>query len=148
MSRIAVLEAQVATTSEDAIVSLSAAPVAGFNTTVSLLAGAGAWAPGISMPEPRSDLQAVRCGTHIFVLGGLNLSNVVVPTVWAFDPIHETYDTFKTPMPTPRYRFGAACLDGKIYAAGGFDTSEAGMVGTSLASVDVYDVSTDTWVAG
>lgn len=70
-------------------------------------------------------------------------------TVWSYDYINEVYDaTTHAPMPTPRYRFGAACLNSMIYVAGGFDSSAAGEIGASLATSDVYDVAQNVWSAG
>lgn len=149
MGRVTELEGRADTFEARAIVSDSPHVISGYDKTVSLLAGAGAWAPGVNMPQKRSDLQAVRCGNDIIVLGGLNATNGVVDTVWAFDPIFETFNVSKVPMPTGRYRFGAACLgDRYLYVAGGFDSSETGSTGESLASVDVYDVVTDAWASG
>lgn len=150
--RVADLEMQIQTFTEaGALVTVgSGIPLVGgsakLNVTTSLLAGSGAWAPGVAMPNARSDLQAILCAGQVFVLGGLNLNNTVVDDVWSFDPIYETFKTSHTPMPTPRYRFGATCVDDShIYVGGGFDSSAAGEVGTSLASVDVLDVITGTW---
>jgi hypothetical protein len=41
-------------------------------------------------------------------------------------------------MPTPRIDFGAAGVDDKIYAIGGF-------LGTTLDIVEEYDPSNDSW---
>ncbi|WP_164931687.1 fibronectin type III domain-containing protein [Longirhabdus pacifica] len=46
-----------------------------------------------------------------------------------------------TPMPTPRYGFGTATVDGKIYTIGG-STYE---LGPATGVVEVYDTKTDTW---
>jgi N-acetylneuraminic acid mutarotase len=46
--------------------------------------------------------------------------------------------TAKAPMPTPRIDFGAAVVNDKIYAIGGFS-------GTTLALVEEYDPSNDSW---
>ena len=47
-----------------------------------------------------------------------------------------------------RFRFSAACLDGSVYVAGGYETSadgeDAGNLKT-LATVDRYDVAGQTW---
>jgi hypothetical protein len=46
--------------------------------------------------------------------------------------------TAKKPMPVPRVFFGAAAVQGKIYAIGGYS-------GSTLSRVDVYDPATDSW---
>jgi N-acetylneuraminic acid mutarotase len=48
---------------------------------------------------------------------------------------------FKTPMPTPRYRFGVAEVQGKIYVIGGIATDGI----THLTVNEMYDPTTDTW---
>ena len=55
------------------------------------------------------------------------------------EDMNELYSTVHTPMPTPRFRFGATCHDDKIYVAGGFADLETGNSGMSLATTDVYD---------
>jgi hypothetical protein len=107
----------------------------------------GEWAPGVQMPEERSDHQAVFCFGKIIILGGLNMTGEAVATTWEFDPIIETFATGKAAMPTARYRFGATCLEGRVYVAGGYPTKAAGDAGQCLSTVDVYDVATDTWSA-
>lgn len=107
----------------------------------------GEWAPGVQMPEERSDHQAVFCSGKIIILGGLNITGEAVATTWEFDPIIETFATGKAAMPTARYRFGATCLEGRVYVAGGYPTKAAGDAGQCLSTVDVYDVATDTWSA-
>lgn len=46
----------------------------------------------------------------------------------------------KTPMPTPRLEAGAAVVNGKIYVIGGFS-------GSTLATTEEYDPTTDTWAS-
>jgi len=129
---------------QSVVLSTVALAPAGFSS-ISLFDGE--WAPGVQMPSERSDHQSVLCGGKIVLLGGLNGSAEAVATTWAFDPVLETFDTGKAPMPTARYRFGAACLDGKVYVAGGYPTKAAGDAGQCLSSVDMYDVGADTWTA-
>ena len=50
-------------------------------------------------------------------------------------------------MPTGRFRFSAACLDGHVYVAGGYATYANGTNGTCLATVDRYDVTGKTWAS-
>ena len=141
------LEAKAAIT-EGLVVTRSAVPPEGHVFGGSLNAGTGEWAPAVHLPEERSDLQAVACGGTIVVLGGINGTNVVQSTTWAFDPVAEVWATDLPPMPTGRYRFSAACLDGHVYVAGGYasfadgDTSDNAKC---LATVDRYDVAGKTW---
>jgi N-acetylneuraminic acid mutarotase len=48
----------------------------------------------------------------------------------------------KAPMLTARSYLGAAALNGKVYAVGGFSST-----GTVLATLEVYDPTTNTWTA-
>lgn len=79
----------------------------------------------------------------------LNSTGHVQSTVWAFNPIDETFDTSKSAMPTGRARFGASCVDNKyVYVAGGFATAADSDAGRCLSSVDIYDVEQDSWASG
>lgn len=131
------------------LVSADADPPAGFVTSSSILTGAGSWAAGTKMPSAHSDQQAVTCAGKIYLLGGQDADRnapTVLGGVLAFDPVNEVYLADLAPMPTPRYRFGAACLDDqKIYVAGGFENATAGNEGWSMGTVDVYDIATNTW---
>ena len=142
------LEAKAAIT-EGLVVTRSAVPPAGYVFGQSLNAGTGDWAPTtVHMPEERSDLQAVACGGKIVVLGGINATNVVQSTAWAFDPFAEVWATDLPPMPTGRTRFSAACLDGHVYVAGGYASYAHGEDDDNahcLATVDRYDVAGKTW---
>ena len=145
VDKIHSLETQLSESSQ-VLVSASATAPQGFTGTSALLTGAGEWAPGAFMPEERSDFHAVACEDgKIVLLGGLNHSGHVVDTVWIFDPTSETYSVGKAPMPTGRYRFGAVCLNNKVYAAGGYPTAAAGDAGQCLSTVDIYDTAADTW---
>jgi len=85
----------------------------------------------------------------VYLLGGQDASQTnptVLGDVLAFDPVNEVYRAGLAPMPTPRYRFSAACLDDQhIYVAGGFENATAGNAGWSLRTVDVYTIATNTW---
>ena len=148
VEKVHTLETQLG--ASQVLVSASATAPEGFaGGTSALLTGSGEWAPGAYMPEERSDFHAVACEDgKIVLLGGLNHSGHVVDTVWTFDPIAESYSIGKAPMPTGRYRFGAVCLNNKVYAAGGYPTAAAGDAGQCLATVDVYDTASDVWSAG
>ena len=50
-------------------------------------------------------------------------------------------------MPTGRFRFSAACLDGSVYVAGGYAAYADGDSGACLATVDRYDVAGKAWAA-
>ena len=129
--------------SEKAKLSTSAIAPSGYKA-ISLFDGE--WAAGVQMPVERSDHQAIYCVGKIVIIGGLDAAAQVSSTTWLFDPVLEIFDTAK-PMPTPRFRFGAACLNGKVYVAGGYPTKAAGDAGQCLSTVDVYDVAGDVWMS-
>jgi len=137
------------------VVSTDATPPIGYRQSSSLLTGGGQWATGTDMPSERSDLQSLSCGGQLLLLGGLNHSGVVMGNMWAFDPINEIYSE-QASMPTPRCRFGAACVSKTgqagtshmLYVAGGFADADTGNSGQSLASVDIFDVASGMWMSG
>jgi len=135
---------ELKSSSNDLRISNSAVAPAGYSA-ISLFDGE--WAPGAHMAQERSDFQAVICDGKSFLLGGLDASGSVVDTVIQFDTVLEVYSTLPVRMPQPRYRFGAACLDGKVYVAGGYASSADGDAGSCLATMDVYDVAAGTWAA-
>ncbi|MBT8387259.1 MAG: T9SS type A sorting domain-containing protein, partial [Ignavibacteria bacterium] len=65
-----------------------------------------------------------------------------VGTMEVYDPIQDTWDTTKAPMPTSRVEFGACAVIGKIYAIGGATNHGASPFGM----VEEYDPSTGLWV--
>lgn len=138
----------------DTIITPAATAPDGYSMVSSLLTGTGTWAATSDMPVAKSDLQSISCLNketrllEVVLLGGLDAAGDVVGDVYTFDPVNEVYSAPLTPMPTPRYRFGAACKDGKVWVAGGFNNSHAGNMGWSIDSVDIYDVATDTWTSG
>jgi hypothetical protein len=89
------------------------------------------------LPIAIRDYAAVAANGRIYVLGGTDPTTGASSTaVWEFTPGRGggTWRQLATPMPVARSYFGAALLNGKIYAAGG------GLAGynTTLGSVDVF----------
>ena len=87
----------------------------------------------------------VAYGSAIFIIGGLsndtNGNATVLSSVVKYDTYLGTVTEVK-PMPKPRYRFGHALINGKVYVAGGIITYDAVIPENS---VDVYDIATDSW---
>lgn len=104
--------------------------------------GQGEWVIKQPIIEARSDLQAIVCAGKVYLLGGYDESNNVSGSVIEYDPVFET-QTLKAEM-TPRARFGAGCVDGKIYVAGGMTASGDA---PQTATGQVYNPTTDTWAA-
>jgi len=76
--------------------------------------------------------------SNVFLLVILIISSLYVVYI---RPVKATEDswTTKEPMPTARYRFGIAAVNGKIYAIGGQAS------GVTLGTNEEYDPATDTW---
>ncbi len=69
------------------------------------------------------------------------LTGPSVGTMEVYDPISDTWDTTKAPMPTSRVELGACAVNGKIYAIGGATNHSASPFGM----VEEYDPLTDNW---
>jgi N-acetylneuraminic acid mutarotase len=76
---------------------------------------------------------------QVFVLVFLTASCIII-----IQPVKASEDswTTKAPMPTARFSFGVASVNGKIYAIGGAVSTQSG---TLLANNEEYDSITDTW---
>jgi hypothetical protein len=102
---------------------------------------------GSPLGLPRSGASAVAVvgsTTDVLVMGGQVAGQVPMPSTverFTFPASGSPTVTTKTPMPTPRRWMTAAALpNGKIYAIGGF-------VSNAVATVEVYDPGSDTWVS-
>ena len=62
-------------------------------------------------------------------------------SVYEYDPVADTWDTTKTPMPTARFNHSSAVVDGKIYVFGGATNNTL----SPISSVEVYDPVSDSW---
>jgi len=135
--------------SSSVVISKSAVPPSGFALGEALHKGKGEWVDKTPLALPTSDLQTVACGGAIYVLGGLTgtqSAGTAVATMMRFDQYYETH-TARAPMPTPRFRFGAACLDGVVYVAGGFVTKALGDAGKPDGALYAYNATGNTWAA-
>ncbi|MFE4425012.1 Kelch repeat-containing protein [Streptomyces sp. NPDC056817] len=125
------------------------------NTAEAYSPAVNAWATLPSMPTTRSDLAgaAAPCpkglglrGTCVYAIGGFDAA-VGVNTVEAYSPAVNAWATLPS-MPTARADLAAAAPCPKrqketcVYAIGGVT---AGLFGTVLDTVEVYDPATNTW---
>lgn len=94
------------------------------------------------MPTARAGLGVAVVDGKIYAIGGFNGSTVEKESILAinelYNPATDSWTT-KTSMPTPRYAFGIAVYQNKIYCIGG--KNEEGVTGVN----QVYDPETDTW---
>jgi Kelch motif protein len=100
------------------------------------------WRCGTAGPPPvRSEGAAVTHGGFLYAVGGRpGLANLD-----RYDPASDTWVSLSS-MPTGRGGLAAAVVGNAIYAIGGRDaTGDAPCTGTPLATVERYNISTDTW---
>jgi N-acetylneuraminic acid mutarotase len=102
------------------------------------------WIPITNLPTPRGALSTSVVDGKIYAIGGTNFSaGLTFSNVEVYDPVMNTWDTTKAPMPTARWLMCSTntAVNGKIYAIGGLTT----FPGDALATVEVYDTVTDSW---
>lgn len=98
------------------------------------------WTARSPMPTPRMGLAAAVADGKLYTMGGTTLASddgclTALTTVEAYDPRTDTWTT-RSSMPEAKAGFGAATIDGRIYAFGG---------GNAAPHALVYDPATDTW---
>lgn len=95
------------------------------------------------MPTARAELCVAAVNGKIYAFGGTESFNgtTIFGVVEEYDPLTDTWDTNKQPMPNPRK--GATCgvINNKIYVAGG--ALNPNPIGAN--KLEVYDPATDTW---
>ncbi|MHC4539452.1 MAG: Kelch repeat-containing protein [Planctomycetota bacterium] len=97
------------------------------------------WTRKADMPTGRGHTNACVVDGKIYVIGGNDVSKLIMPPVEVYDPATDTW-TRKADMPTRRGEFSTCEVDGIIYVMGGADgiTDEFGIV-------EAYDPATDSW---
>ncbi|MEX2400987.1 MAG: DUF1668 domain-containing protein [Rhodothermales bacterium] len=109
-----------------------------------------AWTTGPEIPEPRrrGAAGAVVYDDHIYVVsgnrGGHGPHATAVTWLDRLDPRAGTWDELAD-APHRRDHFQAAVVDDKLYAVGGRTSDIEGFIDSTVAAVDVYDFSSDTW---
>ena len=113
------------------------------------------WQRKADMPTKRSGVAVSVVDGKIYAIGGEEIKKVPMykgwiheakglPTVEMYDPVTDTW-TQKADMPTPR-KTRTCVVDGKIYAIGGLAVGPMVKKQGQLATVEVYDPTTDIWV--
>lgn len=108
------------------------------------------WRVAGRLPEGRFRGAAglVEYQDKFYLLCGNQLGHYSGHTVWfdAFDPATGTWEQMPD-APHTRDHFQAAVIDGKLYAAGGRNTSQktGHVMDQTIAEVDVYDFASKTW---
>jgi N-acetylneuraminic acid mutarotase len=113
--------------------------------------GATTWHLRKPMLVARSDMTATAVGDQIIVAGGCDSSQVCPSTAdfcyctsitdkaHAYIPEDNKWEVLN-PMPTPRFRHGAAAVGNKLFVFGGRDLDD-----NIITSVDVYDTQSKRW---
>ena len=103
------------------------------------------WSMGAPLPTELTQAGGAAFGGKFYVFGGYTGPSVynqqITGSVQIYDPVLNTWST-GTPMPTPRAVMVVGVINGKIYIAGGNNSS-----GNTDSSVVVYDPITDSWSA-
>ncbi|XP_018019618.1 kelch-like protein 26 [Hyalella azteca] len=95
----------------------------------------------------RAQHAAAALNRCLYVTGGLDLTqDSVLSSCWAYSTVHQVW-TRLADMPTPRADHAAFVYDNSVWVCGGWhEDSSVGHHGRQLvATVDRYDVATDTW---
>ena len=112
------------------------------------------WERKANMPTARSGVSVSVVDGKIYAIGGETIKKIAyhkswtnetkeLPTVEMYDPVTDTW-TQKADMPTPR-KTRTCVVDGKIYAIGGSGFDLTSNNHWQLATVEVYDPTTDAW---
>lgn len=99
------------------------------------------WSTGADFPVTTgiNSASAIAYNGKIFVIGG-GRDGDSSGDVTVYDPLTDTYDTSRTPMPTPRGFFSLSEVNGILYAIGGGNREDR-----FLDVNEAYDVATDSW---
>src|SRR5437016_656238 len=78
----------------------------------------GMWSTNVTPISTRALGAAATVSGKVYMVGGGNYSCGVTSALQAYDPAANAWTNLAN-MPTPRYEFGAAELNGQFYAVGG-----------------------------
>ena len=108
------------------------------------------WDTETSLTYERADCGAASLGDYIYSVGGHHEDTghgFSIALVERYDPSTGGSWQSVSPLSTARRSPGVVSVDGKIYAFGGLDY-EIHVKYDYLASMEIYDPSTDIWTAG
>jgi N-acetylneuraminic acid mutarotase len=89
-------------------------------TTQSYNIGTGTWRYGAAMPAGRyfSNLSYYPANGKIYVIGGFDANNVQQSQTWEYDPVANTWDTSRAPIPMPMGGSGTGIVGNYIHLVG------------------------------
>ncbi len=104
------------------------------------------WSSGAPAPGTNSESAGTSHGGLLYSLGGRvsGPGSLARADLWAYDRTTDLW-TVLAPMLTARAGLGIAVQDNTIYAIGGRTGTGGPGSGGVLATVEAYDIDTDTW---
>ena len=99
------------------------------------------WSTGAALPAYNYRYQGAALGGKYYVAGGYS-AGAYVASLWAYDPVADTWDTTLAPMSVARRSGAGEAIGGKLVVAGGQSGSS-----TYTDQVEAYDPATDSWTA-
>lgn len=103
------------------------------------------WSVKSPMPTARSLMASAVIGEKLYVAGGRGPCPPCTgyDKLEIYDPVTDTWDTTKAPLPTAYSSPGGAALDGKFHVVGGVLTASEELVNPQRLAI--YDPATDKW---
>ena len=108
------------------------------------------WTTKTPMPTSRSGFAIAVYQNKIYCIGGTtgdsdNFVSGFTGVTEVYDPATDTWNTTKTPMPTPRADLCASVINGSIYCIGGKKYGGFDSYYSELNITEVYNPTNDTW---
>jgi hypothetical protein len=102
------------------------------------------WSAGANMPQVRHFMASGYYNGKIYLVAGYNTRNAsgAQAQVWEYDPVANTFNTTRIPIPHAVGGPGFGIINGHLYVAGGRDATN-----TVIALVYDYDIVANTWTA-
>ena len=107
-----------------------------------VLAQGGVWTTNLPVITVRGFAAAAVVSGKVYMVGGGNYSCNVYSTLQGYDPVANAWTSLAN-MPTPRYEFGAAELNGLLYAIGG--NPGCGSPSDAIRAVEAYNPVANNW---
>src|SRR6266513_2087929 len=108
--------------------------------------GTGTWSNGTPMPDATGryfpNIAYNPVNGKIYVIGGFDGATFSEQSqTWEYDPVTDTWDTSRAPIPVPMGGAGASIVGQNIYLAGGWND------GAGNTAHYRYDIVANTWTA-
>lgn len=102
------------------------------------------WSSGANGPGRNSEGAGTSHGGLFYSVGGRGPMGAR-QDIWSYDPVTDTWNAALAPMVEGRTGLAVAVVGNAIYAIGGRMVTGGPCSGGALASVERYDIDTDTW---